>query len=201
MLDTVVLIKVGPEKTEFGIHKGVLCNASPFFRAALEGGFKETVEQTLELPEAAVDAFKLFQFWLYSRRFEKPSAYADTEETWTSFVQLYIFAEVHGMPELQNDVMDILCALFELGYPFDWSAITDVYKDCPSNSPLRRVIVDMCVRLPLSKAGWFQEDVLSSYPIEWLRDVILAQDYLLTYGLKITDPKGKDYHVKVEPEE
>ena len=37
----MVQIEVGPAKTVFQMHKGLLCNVAAYFRAALEGGFIE----------------------------------------------------------------------------------------------------------------------------------------------------------------
>lgn len=45
MLGSVVQLKVGPKKQIFHIHKGLLCSAAAYFRAALEGGFKEVCDQ------------------------------------------------------------------------------------------------------------------------------------------------------------
>ena len=201
MLDTIALIKVGPEKTEFRIHKGVLCNASSFFRTALEGGFKETLEQTIEMPEANVDAFKHFQLWLYSRQLSRSGVYSSRREAWNGFVHLYIFAEAYGIPALQNDTIDVLIGLFERGSMIAYSSIQNVYENSPSNSPLRRLIVDTCLYLPLREVGWFQEHLLSGYPKEWLAELILAQDDILSKGPVIAEPRRRNYHVKVESNE
>ena len=37
----MVQVEVGPEMTMFHIHKRLLSDASPYFRAALGGGYKE----------------------------------------------------------------------------------------------------------------------------------------------------------------
>ena len=41
MFDTLVQIEVGPTKTVFQMHKGILCNVSAYFKAALEGDLIE----------------------------------------------------------------------------------------------------------------------------------------------------------------
>ncbi|KAK4692430.1 hypothetical protein P7C71_g4777, partial [Lecanoromycetidae sp. Uapishka_2] len=58
--DDIVDIVVGPAKKVFKIHKEILCSASTYFRAALNGGFKEAEEQTVELPDDKVKVFKYF---------------------------------------------------------------------------------------------------------------------------------------------
>ena len=61
-LDSVVQFTVGPEKQVFHIHKGLLCNAAAYFRAALEGGFKEVCDHPFIVcimdPITASEAFK-----------------------------------------------------------------------------------------------------------------------------------------------
>ena len=57
---------VGPDKELFKMHKGLLCNASPFFSGAFEGHFVESANQCLNLPEEDPAVFKYLQLWLYS---------------------------------------------------------------------------------------------------------------------------------------
>jgi hypothetical protein len=67
MLDTIVTLRVGAtnKKTHLQIHKGLLCKASPYFRAALERGFKEAETQIIEWPEEELETVRIFQLWLY----------------------------------------------------------------------------------------------------------------------------------------
>ena len=48
------------------MHKGLLCNASPFFSGAFEGHFVESANQCLDLPEEDPAMFKYLQLWIYS---------------------------------------------------------------------------------------------------------------------------------------
>ena len=57
---------VGPNKELFKMHKGLLCNASPFFSGAFEGHFTESANQCLDLPEEDPAMFEHLQLWLYS---------------------------------------------------------------------------------------------------------------------------------------
>ena len=41
IFDTIAQIEVGPGRNIFYVHKGLLCNIAPYFKAALEGGFRE----------------------------------------------------------------------------------------------------------------------------------------------------------------
>jgi hypothetical protein len=54
-----VYIKVGKEKTSFGIHKDFLCSQSPYFKAAFNGGFEEAATGELYLEAANSATFGL----------------------------------------------------------------------------------------------------------------------------------------------
>ena len=64
--DAIVIVKVGPSKTPFNMHKGLLCNAAPYFKAAFDGNFTEAKCAVLELLEEDVVMFKRFQLWVYT---------------------------------------------------------------------------------------------------------------------------------------
>ena len=57
---------VGPDRKVFSLHKRLLCENSEYFKAALEGSFKEATTQSIELLDDKVEIFKVFQHWLYT---------------------------------------------------------------------------------------------------------------------------------------
>ncbi|KAL8893561.1 MAG: hypothetical protein Q9192_005144 [Flavoplaca navasiana] len=74
--DTVVVtvrVGSGEEVKSWAIHKGLLTHHSPFFAAALNGSFKESTSNVVELIEDSPEAFKLFVYWLYTGDFELAS--------------------------------------------------------------------------------------------------------------------------------
>ena len=68
-IPTVALV-VGKSKRAFHVHVDLLCDASPFFKAAFTGKFKENSEKTMQLPEDDECTFELFVDWLYHQRYE-----------------------------------------------------------------------------------------------------------------------------------
>ena len=66
--DAIVVVKVGPSKTPFNMHKGLLCSAAPYFKAAFNGSFTEARSAVLELPEEDVVILKRFQLWVYTNK-------------------------------------------------------------------------------------------------------------------------------------
>ena len=68
--DSVVTIFVDKSKRPFHLHLDLLCDASPFFKAAFAGNFKEASEKTMQLPDDHESTFELFADWLYCQRYE-----------------------------------------------------------------------------------------------------------------------------------
>ena len=62
----MVTIKVGKDLDEFNIHKNLLCDKSPYYKAMFNGQFIEGNKQVAEEKEVSLEAFALFHAWLYS---------------------------------------------------------------------------------------------------------------------------------------
>ena len=116
---------------------------APFFRAALQGDFKEAVEATVFIPEDLPAVVQRFQLWAYTGSVLLVGE--DIKKTGVELwlLQLYFFAERYDIPDLQNCVIDIFTA--------SWATLVDapvwwpqtVYDNTSSISPLRRLMVDM----------------------------------------------------------
>ena len=172
----MVLILVGQEKTQFHLHKGLLCKASPYFRAALEGGFKEADLQTIEWPEEHATIVKLFQFWLYSGSVSLLPE--DEAMLWETLVGLYVFAERHDLPTLENSVIDyIIRKIEQQKSKLRFVAVSQSYDTIRPQAPLRRLIVDLVVAafLELKDYRDLREALSKSFPRELLEDLVLAQ--------------------------
>lgn len=78
MSKTITLF-IGADKTMLSVSQDILCRL-PFFRAALQGNFRESSEQTINMPEdEPQDVVALVEF-LYTGRYTYPY-HADTEST------------------------------------------------------------------------------------------------------------------------
>ncbi|KAN0110135.1 hypothetical protein V8E51_006522 [Hyaloscypha variabilis] len=53
----LVKVYVGPERKQFTFPEALLCDRFKFFRAAFEGGFRESTEKSIDLPEDDPVAF------------------------------------------------------------------------------------------------------------------------------------------------
>lgn len=49
-MSPIITLRIGPDNTQFRAYEDILCRL-PFFRAALQGGFKEASEKTITMPE------------------------------------------------------------------------------------------------------------------------------------------------------
>ena len=174
----MVILKAGPKKTPFQIHKGLLCKASPYFRAALEGGFNEAKAQIIDWPEEDPSIVKIFQLWLYSGSVSTdPKTNIDS---WAKLVDLYIFAEAHDLPVLNDAVIDALIAMTEQSALVNVCVFNKVYSMTTPKAPLKRLLVDLAVhhwdlKEKFLKEGSLKESYLKHFPKEYLVEIVLAQ--------------------------
>lgn len=145
-------MKVGPDEVPFGVHKDLLCQYSTFFRNALNGGFKESKENTVKLPTETPAMFRIIVDWLYYQRLPKsrpeyvktvaeldvePHAMGWLEDEWTEtamLIRVYIFAEKYHMGQLKCEVL-LRQELDDPGYNA-YETVIKAYKELPENSKL-----------------------------------------------------------------
>ncbi|KAJ5357609.1 hypothetical protein N7541_004767 [Penicillium brevicompactum] len=61
----VCTILVGSDKQAFSVHEKLICDSSPFFRAALGGPWEEASEHIVKLPEEEPKIFSIYLHWVY----------------------------------------------------------------------------------------------------------------------------------------
>ena len=161
-------IIVGKEKKAYHLHKDLLCFYSDYFRAALNGKFKEATERKLELPDVDTSLFDTFQVWLYTRDLEGPD---DTHELFLFLADMWILGDQHQIPLLQNQVMDEMFAKnLELKL-FTFWVVPRVYERTVEGSLLRKAVIEIVAwkvnfdTFSPSRQGW---------TIEPLSDLVLA---------------------------
>lgn len=62
-----VLIYVDSDEQEFRIHEHLLTSSSDFFKNALKNEWAEGHARKVKLPEVDVNAFMIWEQWLYAR--------------------------------------------------------------------------------------------------------------------------------------
>ncbi|KAL8643414.1 MAG: hypothetical protein Q9226_008396 [Calogaya cf. arnoldii] len=168
----IVELRVGAEANLFHIHRGLICESSPFFRAAFIGGFKESCG-SINLEEDDADTFDHIVQWLYRGKLEtlsKPEADIGYDY-WTQLIQVYVLADKYGIVPLKNHVMDLLFEAYDIRLlnlkptdlqPPQYEHVSYVYENTVHSSQLRRFLVVLHVWH--IKLGWYKE----KKTVEWL---------------------------------
>ena len=198
-LDTsTVQVIVGQEKKVFAMHKGVLCSIAPFFRAAFEGQFVEGTEQVLRLPEDDPTLFRYFQLWAYTKHIMEDGEALDTVK-YEVLIDLHIFGDKYGIPDLQNAAIDVLISKADATKVYPTSLFDHVYRNTASDSGLRELCVDWTL-WSLDHTVMFEGSKRDRFPKDFLVDVTLAYYGMmqLTRDTKEIDfaSKRSTYHVK-----
>lgn len=169
----MVHFMLGPDKKVFTIHKNLLCKTAPYFEAALNGSFKEALEQSIEMPEDDPTMFECFQVWIYTGSIVGTNETENDVETLT-LIKVYAFAERLNIIDLQNVAMHLLIDQVLNRRELPTGQIPFIYEHTCENSALRRLIVDIsaCYGI-LDCPGWFEESKRAMYPNDFLCDVIL----------------------------
>ena len=204
-LDSIIQVIVGSAKVSFAIHKSLLCHASSYFNAALNGGFREAFESTVALPEDDSSVFKRFQLWLYSDYILQPSETVDTLD-WKFLLQIYKFSDARGAPGLQNMTIDVLIDKdhASLTAPPLFVYTKPTYDAFPENGPLRRLIVDMVAyKAEFSHPGFQEAKARANYSKKFLVDLALAYYEIVKGSRKRIEELRtirEDYHINTSDE-
>lgn len=112
--DPIVTLKVGPQKTPFHVHKGLLCHISTVFSAAFDGGFKENCG-SMDLAEDDPIIFERLVQWLYKRTIAMSSpSEAGPAIRFQRYIELYNLADKYDVIFLKDEVMRRLFRLAKL---------------------------------------------------------------------------------------
>ncbi|MCJ1484693.1 hypothetical protein MMC06_004866 [Schaereria dolodes] len=177
LFDNIVFVEIGPEKTRFGIHRGLLCEYSAYFRAALRGNFQEATEGVVRLPGVMTEIFHLVNGWLYTQQIaDEPDEEDPHYDQKLAFV--YICADRLDMPKLRNDAIDALIRRVERNECLEMGVIGLAYTWTPVSSPLRMLVVDMMAHLFDVVDADKENECLSQ---EFLVDVILEMYRVRSY--------------------
>ena len=99
---------MGADQREFGVHKGLLCFHSKFFKAAFHGSFKESSTGRVSLPDDDSPIFELVKTWLYTLSMTERRDWEDMKCNRERTYGAWIFGEKHGMIDMCNKIMDTL---------------------------------------------------------------------------------------------
>lgn len=104
-----MVLKVGPKKIRFDVHKHQLCKASPVFEAAFNGKFREK-GGIMNLVDGDVHAFEHFVQWVYKDDVEIPleGEIEDITAQTRELINVYILADKYDVSLLKDHIVELL---------------------------------------------------------------------------------------------
>jgi hypothetical protein len=118
----------------FIIPKALLCNSSPYFKAALNGTFIEGQTQSIDLDDEAPSIFRTYVAWLYqghlnSRDLDDPGDFG------LHIAQVLVFADKRNIRELEDDAISMLLSYLNKTGLATLEAINCIY-DMPESAKI-----------------------------------------------------------------
>lgn len=109
-----MVLYVGTPAVAFHVEMDVLCDVSPVLKAAFTGGFKESQDKTMKLPEEDMIGFDRFLRWVYLGRYPLTNIEADgtAEVRIMELARLYVLADRFDVVPLKHHVID---EMYEIG--------------------------------------------------------------------------------------
>ncbi|KAL1629713.1 hypothetical protein SLS56_005368 [Neofusicoccum ribis] len=136
---TIVFLKIGPDKKVFSVHKEIFSRQSPYFSALFSGHWKEGKKKSVTLNDADPDAFGIVMNWKYTDHISK--ALVDN-----TLVQAYIFADRYDVPELRQRIALRFYDLYYSPKRTRWlpsfETIICAFDNLPESSKLCKVFID-----------------------------------------------------------
>ena len=203
--EPVVTLYVGNDRELFYIHRHLLCNASPVFKAAFAGKFKESSELSMDLPDEDVGSVNRLVQWLYTKCYEVDD-YGSQEHcdarSW-QLARLNALADKYDIVTLRNDVVDKFFAIFSDAKTSPSLQLVEyVYTNSSRRCALRDLLAAAyCWDFPY---GWYGEavarDCLDSIP-GFAADIVLAMAQKLSGKGDPFKGKASVYHEIVSQED
>ena len=200
----VVTFYVGPDKVVFHVHEHLVFDASPVFKAAFSGNFKEASQRSMSLSDDDKDSVERMVQWLYTKKLDVtvPVSKETAQECYMQLAKLNTLAEKYDIYLLQNDIIDELFNLQKSGnsYPPQIPIIKHVYDNTIERSSFRKLMVAWFAYH--IEFEWYERDttrgVLANISPDFVIDVAIA----LAARLKHPDRRSpftlpsKDFHEK-----
>jgi hypothetical protein len=159
----------------FNVPKALLCNSSPYFKAALNGSFIEGQTHIIDLDDEVPSIIRTYVAWLYqgqlnSRDIEEELD--DPQDFGLHIAEMIVFADKRDIGELKNDAISMLLHYLKKKGLATLEVINCVYNMPKSTqiSILRYVLAQEEVwfdqRLEKDMAHWhpeFMADIIKVY--------------------------------------
>ncbi len=148
-----MLVGTNPQ-TIFNVHENIICKSSDFFSKAVKGGWKESKDRSVELPDETPDTFGLYLHWLYRgtipTKVDEAGA-AGTNE-YNRLARAFILGDKTGDGDFQDAVIDAMISKNKTPTSNGdyWSperpTIELIYENTLQSSKARKWLVDTYIR-------------------------------------------------------
>lgn len=137
------------------MHKGVICESSPFFETVLCGNFQEATTKQVAIPDVDPVSFEIFLQCLYSD-FVCPCHVLERKETespchsWPLTIELYCLAHHLHCPAFGNSLINCIRARLNDKLPVSMPTSEDIntiYSHTLGDCGLRRLVVLMNITM------------------------------------------------------
>ncbi|KAL9632283.1 MAG: hypothetical protein Q9164_005416 [Protoblastenia rupestris] len=216
--NTIIFIYVSsPSNQKFGIHKGLLCKASPLFQSALTAGVStpdlqlflspptlddqvspEPSSPALYLPSTPVETFTRFNHFLYSGTLTLDNE-SVRDLSWADVIEIYLFATKFAIAGLQNACIDVTItkqSTIPLNLP-NAENMNRLWRPDTGAALLRQLFLKLYAQkadlgLVMGGTGCFHRDFMRGLVVE-----LYSMKQRSTVGVDIKGGKkreGKDLH-------
>jgi hypothetical protein len=140
-------VGVGDAARRWHIHETLLAHHSEILEEELEGKKKD---KKLKLPNYDPAGFELLVKWLYQGKLDDVSSISDPNQQYEHAVschKLYQLCERFGLEQLKNVAIDQYRKGLNISELVpDPNEIDEIYRQSPSGSPWRRLVVRIAAR-------------------------------------------------------
>lgn len=138
---------VGFGQVPLYLHKKLLVEKCPYFRARSKEYWGGQKDEPLQLNDINLEGFRVVVDWIYSETLpERLSNLDDADRLWYA-VQAYKAADKLGIIDLQNKIVDNELAIMKVSnvYPhIDF--LLQVWQSDLSHTPCYQLVLESCVR-------------------------------------------------------
>ena len=154
----------------FLIHQHLLCNASPFFKAAFQGEGTEQGQNSLCLPSVDYDTMNHVVPWLYSGHLSREAGEVDICSLHWIAAQLDTFALTYELSGLIDEAVGLLedylgqCSSSEKSNALpNVDQIVEIYRKSPATNAMRKFVVEFFATA-LGPSWYAHRKLVKDYP-------------------------------------
>lgn len=138
---TMVQVILDEDGSQYHIQRVILCEASPYFKAALTKGFAETESKILRMPGCSAEVFNTILYWITKQELPTlPDGAYESSDFQLWMVRTWLVAREYLMPRLQNMVMRQLFDC-EVGLPPTEEALELVFGEEYGDSVMKDALM------------------------------------------------------------